>query len=290
MKEVTALDSMSERPALLGSLLLVFEPADERQVSPRRRLALSERTEFVIELPAFAGSFRLLADLVLEQKMDVCDVPLARVTDRFLARAVDELSTWTLEQATEFLALCAVLLELKVGRLLPRRLPEQEEDLLGGVSPDLLYARSLELAAFRRIAPDLAERMAASALLVSRPDGVPEEWAHLYPDPLERVTPSDLGNLARALFAPSPLVDITHVTPIRVSLEEALLAVRSHLRTAPHVRFRDLIEGCSERMEVVVRFLAVLELYREGEVDLAQAGPLGEIRVRWQPEELGVGP
>lgn len=250
----------------------------------RGRLALSDRTEFVIELPVFTGPFRLLADLVLDQKMDVCDIPLARVTDRFLARGIDELTTWTLEEATEFLALCAALLELKVGRLLPRRLPHQEEDLLGGVSPDLLYARSLELAAFRRIAPDLAERIASTALLVSRPDGVPPEWAHLYPDPLERVSPSDLGDLARALLAPSPLVDITHVTPIRASLEDALAAVRSHLRMAPHVRFRDLIEGCSERIEVVVRFLAVLELYREGEVDLSQAGPLGEIRVRWQLE------
>ncbi|MFB3739625.1 MAG: segregation/condensation protein A, partial [Candidatus Velamenicoccus archaeovorus] len=74
---------------------------------------------FTVELPAFVGPFRLLADLLLDQKIDVCDVPIARVTDRYLAHA-KEAGGWTLEEATWFLAVCAILLELKVGRLMPR--------------------------------------------------------------------------------------------------------------------------------------------------------------------------
>src|ERR687888_5728 len=109
---------------------------------------------FTVELSVFRGPFRELAELILDHKVDVCDIPVATVTERFLARA-KERSAWDLEEATWFLAICAVLLELKVGRLTPKPEELRDEDLLGG-SPDLAYARSLELAAFRRIAAELA--------------------------------------------------------------------------------------------------------------------------------------
>ena len=112
---------------------------------------------FAVEVPGFAGPFRLLADLVLDQKVDVWDVPIATVTDRFLAYA-KEAERWNLEEATWFLAICAILLELKLARLTPRRVEPDEEDIVGG-SPDLLYARSLELRAFRKVAVDLARRL-----------------------------------------------------------------------------------------------------------------------------------
>ena len=80
------------------------------------------------------------------------------------------------------------MLELKVGRLLPGRPPRAEEDLLGGASPDLLYARSLELAAFRRVAEDLAQRLAEASLPSPAAAGAAGEFAHLYPDPMETVT------------------------------------------------------------------------------------------------------
>ena len=94
---------------------------------------------FAIEVPGFAGPFRLLADLILEQKVDVCDVPIATVTDGFLRYAKDT-AAWNLEEATWFLAICAVLLELKIARLTPKHTELDEEDLLGA-SPDLAYAR-----------------------------------------------------------------------------------------------------------------------------------------------------
>src|SRR5262249_46165575 len=145
---------------------------------------------FDIELPLFSGPFRLLAELVLDQKIDVCDVPIARITDLYLERGSEALGRWDLEEASWFLVMCALMLELKVGRLMPRRPSvDSEEDLLGGTPPDLLYARSLELAAFRRVAEDLAQRMAAAALMVPREAAPPAEFAHLYPDVMEKVTP-----------------------------------------------------------------------------------------------------
>lgn len=236
-------------------------------------------TGFVVELPVFSGPFRVLADLLLDQKIDVCDVPVATVTDRFLAHA-KETDAWTLEDATWFLAVCAILLELKVGRLMPRHEAIDEEDLLG-VSPDLAYARSLELAAFRRIAEDLARRIELEALHVPRDAGPPPEFAHLYPDVMERVAAADLARLAAALLRPPPLLDLSHVTPVRYTMAEAVAAVQDHLERLHAARFRELVADCDERIQVVVRFLALLELYRDGKIDLEQAETFGEIEVRW---------
>lgn len=236
---------------------------------------------FAVSLPLYSGPFRALADLILDQKMDVCDVSIGDVTGRFLAWGAASADGWTLEEATWFLAACAVLLELKVGRLLPRAPVETEEDLLGGASPDLVYARSLELAAFRRVAVALAERIAEASRMVARNAGPPPELAHLYPDVMEKVTPEALAATVAALLAAPQLVDISHVQPIRASFTDALAVIRGVLEREQHAHFKDLLEGCRERIDVVVRFLAVLELYREGRVELAQAEMFGDIAVHW---------
>lgn len=235
-------------------------------------------TTFAVELPVFVGPFKLLTDLILDQKIDVCDVSIATVTDRFLEHAKDA-DRWSLEEATWFLAACAVLLELKVGRLMPRHEVLDEEDLLG-VSPDLVYARSLELAAFRRVADDLSRRLEEEARHVPREAGPPAEFAHLYPDVMAAVAPDQLAALAAALLRPPPTLDLSHVTPIRYTLDEAREAVRSHLDRLGQASFRELVADCEERIQIVVRFLALLDLYREGTVELAQAETFGEINVR----------
>lgn len=237
-------------------------------------------TAFSVELPVFSGPFKLLADLILEQKVDVCDVPVAAVTDRYLAYAKGS-DDWSLEEATWFLAVCAILLELKVGRMMPRHEVLDEEDLLG-VSPDLVYARSIELAAFRTVALEVARLLEDEARRFPREVGPPPEFAHLYPDVMEAIVPDDLARIAAALLRPPPLLDLSHVTPIRYTMAEAVEAVRDHLGRHGRATFRDLVADCQERIQIVVRFLALLELYREGTVDLEQADTFGEIDVRWE--------
>jgi segregation and condensation protein A len=236
---------------------------------------------FAVELPVFAGPFRILADLIMEQKVDVCDVPVAAVTDRFLAEA-KAAERWDLEEVTWFLAICAVLLELKVGRLMPRHTELDEEDLLGA-SPDLAYARSRELAAFRRVAVELARRLEDEAGYFSRDVGPGPEFSHLYPDPMTRVSAEELRALAAQLLRPPPTLDLTHVTPIRYTMAEAMSAVERRIEDfGMAASFRDLVADCDERIQVVVRFLALLELYRDGRVELHQGETFGEIRVEWQ--------
>lgn len=242
---------------------------------------MSEGSAFAVELPVYSGPFRLLADLILEQKVDVCDVPVAAVTERFLAHAEDA-DRWDLEEVTWFLALCAVLLELKVGRLMPRHTEADEEDLLGG-SPDLAYARSRELAAFRAVAVELARRLEDEAGFFTRDVGPGPEFSHLYPDPMTTVSADDLAALAAQLLRPPPTLDLSHVTPIRFTMADAMSAVERRIEDFGRVAsFRDLVSDCEERLEIVVRFLALLELYRDGRVELVQGDTFGEIHVEWQ--------
>jgi segregation and condensation protein A len=235
---------------------------------------------FAVELPVYAGPFRLLAELILEQKVDVCDVAVASVTDRYLAHARDA-GRWDLEEATWFLAICAVLLELKVSRLTLKHSEPDEEDLLGG-SPDLAYARSLELAAFRKVAVEIARRLEDEAGYFARDVGPGPEWSHLYPDPMVHLEPEPLASLAAALLRPPPTLDLTHVTPVRYTVAEAMTTLEERItRIGSGATFRDLVADCDERIHVVVRFLAILELYREGKVELAQAETFGDIEIAW---------
>jgi segregation and condensation protein A len=236
---------------------------------------------FAVDLPAYVGPFRLLTELILEQKIDVCDVQVAAVTDAYLAHAQDA-ESWSLEEATWFLAVCALLLELKVGRLMPRHAERDEEDLLGG-APDLAYARSLELAAFRKVAVELARRLEDEAGYFTRDVGPGPEFSHLYPDPLERVVATDLAAVAAQLFRPPPTLDLSHVTPVRYTMEEAIEAVRTRMSgLSGPASFRELVADCEDRIHVVVRFLALLELYRDGKVELQQAATFGEIEIAWR--------
>jgi segregation and condensation protein A len=236
---------------------------------------------FAVELPVFTGPFRLLTDLIMEQKVDVCDVAIASVTDRYLSFA-EEAQGWDLEEATWFLAICAVLLELKVGRLMPRPGTPDEEDLIGA-SPDLAYARSLELAAFRRVAVDLARRLEVEASYFTRDVGPGEGFSHLYPDVLEKLDASSLAPIAAEILRPQPELDMSHVTPIRFTVADAMTAVSERMseRGSP-ASFRELVADCEERIHVVVRFLALLELYREGKVEIEQAETFGEIEIAWR--------
>ena len=107
-------------------------------------------------------------------------------------------------------------------------------------------------------------------------------FAHLYPDVMTGVDPAKLAALAAAMLRPPPTLDLSHVTPIRYTMDEALQAVQIHLNRTGSASFRDLVADCDDRIQIVVRFLALLELYREGKVDLAQARTFGEIDVRWE--------
>ncbi|MGZ4141003.1 MAG: segregation and condensation protein A [Actinomycetota bacterium] len=235
---------------------------------------------YQVKLQVFEGPFDLLLHLIAKRELDIYEVSLASITEEYLDY-IKSLQELDLEVATEFLIVAATLIEIKAARLLPGP-PVDEESILALSERDLLIARLLEYRAFKDASALLSSMMAENVGFVGRTVGPGREFDHLCPDLLARVKPEDLATIAARALAPRPLValDLSHITPIRASVAEAIAKVLGVLAERPAVTFRELTEGCATRIDVVVRFLAVLELFKRGEADIDQSENFGEIRVR----------
>ena len=238
---------------------------------------------FTVRLTNFEGPFDLLLQLIGKHKLDVTEIALSTVTDEFIAhlRALgDELD---LDQASEFLLVAATLLDLKAARLLPAAEVDDEEDLELLEARDLLFARLLQYRAYKEVAAVLREREAEAARRYPREASLEPRFAELLPEVLLGVTPERFAALAARALAPKepPTVGVAHLHAPPVSVAEQLLALRSALLGAGTVTFGTLTGDCTTTMEVVARFLALLELYRQQRVAFTQLTPLGELRVRW---------
>ncbi len=238
---------------------------------------------YEVSTPVYEGPFELLLHLILKEEVDIWDVSIAPVIDRFMVE-IEKLDRVDLNVATEFLLIASTLIELKVRRLLPgAEMTELDEELLRFEERDLLLARLLECKTFKDAARVLESMLRRGAKVISRSAGPEEPFRSLSPDPLVRVTPEQL--LAAAIRgltppAPPPEIDLFHVAPIRVSVHEAAEALLIALNHTRPVSFRTLVVGIEDRIEVIVRFLAVLELYKQGIVDLTQIETFGDLSVR----------
>jgi segregation and condensation protein A len=237
---------------------------------------------FQVRLENFSGPFDLLLSLISRHKMDITDVALSQVTDEFIAylAAAPE---WDLGQATEFLVVASTLLDLKTARLLPAAEVEDEEDLALLEARDLLFARLLQYRAYKLAAACLRELEGNQARRHGRSAELEPRFAALVPDVVIGVNPAGLADVARAAFAAQPVrvVETAHVHVPRVSVQEHMTIIAARLARAGAATFRSLVTECGSTLEVVARFLAVLELYRDGVVAFDQVAPLSELRIRW---------
>lgn len=225
---------------------------------------------YQVRLEVFEGPFDLLLQLIARRKLDVTEVDLAEITGDFLAHLL-ELDDLDLETATRFLVIAATLIEVKASRLLPEEDRQELEDLLGEAR-DLLYARLLEYRAFRDVARIVSHRLTQHEAQQSR-EVPPEPWlSRLVPETPLQIDARGLGALAAAAFAPTPeaTVDLSHIRRSYVSVREAALTLLSSLPEEGRRRgFPELVAGRT-RGDRVVFFLALLELFKLGHVDLAQ--------------------
>jgi segregation and condensation protein A len=212
---------------------------------------------------------------------------LAEVIDAFLVE-VERLDRVDLDVATEFLLIASTLVELKARRLLPGAdMTELDEELLRFEERDLLLARLLACRTFRSVARLLEQRLEANAGVVARALGPDERFTdRSTPDLLAGVSPADLraAYLRATAVPPRPVVDLAHVTPIRASVADAVSEVAGAVHRAGRVTFRGLVAGLVERVEVVVRFLAVLELVKQGVVEVDQGATFATLIVSWVAE------
>ena len=238
---------------------------------------------YEVRTAVFEGPFDLLLHLITREQVDLYEVSVSRIVDGFLAH-LDGLDHVDLDSATEFLLIAAILVELKTRRLLPGRDDvELDEELALWEERDLLLARLLECKTFKDAARALQGLAAAAARSLPRVAGMEERCMSLVPDVLAGVTPGDLRAALVSALSPraAPRVDLDHVAPIGVSVDDAVADLSDELPRLRVVTFRRLTDGLAGRLDVVVRFLAVLELYKEGLVDLDQATNFGELRITW---------
>jgi segregation and condensation protein A len=241
---------------------------------------------YEVRTAVFEGPFDLLLHLIVKDQVDVHQVSLSGIVDAYLVE-IERMGTLDLDIATEFLLIAATLVELKTRRLLPGLDdPEAEEELALLEERDLLLARLLECKTFRDAGAALARSAQLAALSWPRTAGVEERFLDLVPDVLAGVTGDDLRRAYLRATQPRPVsrVDLDHVAPIRVSVADAVAELAASLPDLGRVTFRRLTQGIGARLEVIVRFLAVLELYKQGRVDVEQATTFGELVVVWTGE------
>jgi segregation and condensation protein A len=244
---------------------------------------------FHVRLPVFEGPFDLLLGLIAKHKLDVTEVALGVVTDEFIAyiRSADQ--EWDLEQTTHFLVVAATLLDLKTARLLPSAEVEDEEDLALLEARDLLFARLLQYRAYKTVAAVLRDMIAEASRSHPRVVGLEPQFANLLPEVLLGVGPDGLALLAAKALAPKPIpeVSISHVHAPPVSVKEQAAMLVERLRRTRTASFRALVNDAPDTMTVIARFLALLELFREGAVAFDQVQPLAELTVRWTGADEG---
>lgn len=259
------------------------EASDERELATERPDGKEGGSRFRVRLDNFEGPFDLLLQLISQHELDVTEVALHRVTDDFIAYTRALGTRWDLDETTEFLVVAATLLDLKAARLLPSGDVEDEQDLALLEARDLLFARVLQYRAYKQVAELFAEMAAGALRRYPRSVALEERYLGLLPEVMLGVDPDRFAEIAAGVFRPKPpqVVATEHMRAGTVSVAEHADVLRLRLAEAGGATFGDLVADCEHTLEVVARFLALLELYREGNVTFEQDDPLGALRVRW---------
>ena len=247
---------------------------------------------FSVHLENFDGPFDLLLQLISRHKMDITEVSLSMVTDEFIAfiRALEVSGEgWRLDQATEFLVIAATLLDLKAARLLPSGEVEDEEDLALLEARDILFARLLQYRAFKEIAATFALQIEAADKSFARVVALDPALSALLPEVLIGVGAARFAAIAERCLTPkvAPVVAVQHLHSSLVSVAEESKRVVEALRAGRTISFRHLISDDESTLVVVARFLALLDLYRQGVLRFDQVVALGELQISWTGSDSG---
>ena len=246
---------------------------------------------FAVRLDNFEGPFDLLLSLIAKHKLDITEVALSKVTDEFIAHIKAGTANagdggegaWDLEQTSSFLLVASTLLDLKAARLLPKGDVEDEEDLALLEARDLLFARLLQYRAFKQVAAVLEQRLDRESRRFPRAVGLEERFATLLPEVLIGLGLEEFAALAARAMEPKPVAELslTHLHAPTVSVREQAAVVVSRLRRQGAMTFRALAADSPDTLTTVARFLALLELFREGAVAFDQVSALAELTIRW---------
>ena len=241
---------------------------------------------FSLHLTNFDGPFDLLLQLISKHKMDITEVALGAVTDEFIAY-IKQLENaelgWDLDKTTEFLVVAATLLDLKAAKLLPSGQVDDEADLALLEARDLLFARLLQYRAFKEIAAIFTDRIDREEKSFARLVALEPHLAQLLPEVLIGVGAQRFAAIANRVLTPknSPIFSIDHLHQPTVSVAEQATKMVEQLRRSGRMTFRGLTADAENTLVVIARFLALLELYKEGVIRFEQMVSLGELQITW---------
>lgn len=244
---------------------------------------------FQVRLTNFEGPFDLLLQLIFAHRLDVTEVALHQVTDDFIAYTREIGPQLELEETTAFLVVAATLLDLKAARLLPAGQVDDDEDLALLEVRDLLFARLLQYRAFKHVAEMFAELEATALRSYPRSVSLEDRFTELLPEVMIGVDAERFAQIAAIAFSPRPVptVSVAHLHQVQVSVPEQakkLLDILQARGSGAWATFSELVADCEASMEVVGRFLALLELYRSRAVAFDQSEPLGVLQISWTGE------
>ncbi len=229
--------------------------------------------EYAVHLDSFEGPLDLLLRLIEKAELDITTISLAKVTDQYLAY-IRQLDVIHPDLLADFLVVAAKLILIKSRALLPRPpKPEEEEEDVGG---DLV--RQLEeYRRFKEASQHLREREAAGLRSYVRLAPPPAQPKGLAPG---EVSLADLLAALEQALGSVPTVPVsTVVSPVRITIDDKIRAIETALTTSDRVHFAGLLMRARSRVEVVVTFLAILELIKRGRVVAQQDEAFGEIYI-----------
>ncbi|MGV9414926.1 segregation and condensation protein A [Nocardia sp. NPDC003693] len=275
---------------------VVSEPSDAAPESTGESGDAGSKTGFHLRLTNFQGPFDLLLQLISSRRLDVTEVALHKVTDEFIAYTKALTASMSGEQGlradkildvtTEFLVVAATLLDLKAARLLPSGEVSDEDDLELLEARDLLFARLLQYRAFKQVAELLGELEAAALQRYPRAVSLEERYLELLPDVTLGVDAAGFAEVAATAFTPRPVptVGLDHIHQHSVSVAEQAALVLEMLKSrgaGGWTSFTELCADCEVAVQIVARFLALLELYRGKTIEFDQPDPLGPLAISW---------
>jgi segregation and condensation protein A len=266
-------------------------PAEVRRGAglPDRAAGKPEGGGFEVHLDNFEGPFDLLLHLISRHKLDITEVALSQVTDEFIGHIKAAGTSWDLDQTSQFMVVAATLLDLKAARLIPSGEVEDPEDLALLEARDLLFARLLQYRAFQRVASYFAATLQAQGRRFPREVGMETRFARLMPEVTISISPARLADLAAKAMAPkrASVLSLAHMHAPLVSVREQATVVVDRLQQQRAMTFRALTHDSATMLTTVARFLALLELFRDGAVAFEQLTPLGELTIRWTGADDG---
>ncbi len=247
-----------------------------------------------VSTQVYSGPFDLLLQLVTRQKVDIGAISISEVAEQYLAEA-ERIEALDLDVASDFLLVAATLLDIKAASLVPHEAPRKVDDdddefdedleelsaLDGDALREVLIQRLIAYKQFKGAAAALGARMQAESRMHPRVAGPDPEFLGLMPDYLAGITLRGLAVICADLDGKRQtfLLEAEHVAPHRVPLDLTVASVDRFTMAHQTCTFRELLDGDATTEQLVVTFLAMLELAKRGSLTLSQDEIFGTIRI-----------